>query len=394
MTDATLPRLRFFLGAAAIVLAAAAGLLLLHATRAEAATTDCCKTSYSADGKTMTITGYVAYRGELLYMSVGGQKCLSRAGEQRAYIKSVIETKYMPNGRHPIDIWSKINGKAVFTQQWFTIKDSPAVFVDVTAPKNNLVLSDSPTIRMKTMGAIKEQICTLDGNKVGCRSELQLSGLSEGSHLFKAVVKGRDGFSWTDKKSFKVDTQAPTAPTVIGGDGEWTGDTVELRATGSTDAGAGFKTYQWQKSTDGGATWGAIQKTVNTYVDRQGETHFRFRAVDRAGRRSEWVPAITRIDRFGPDGEPVIQVTSGDACSGQFPIVLAGTGAVDEHSGPTYHWYVQVQQPDGTYAATEQWGDSITLTDPGTYYVDVWASDLAGNDGMMTSWDTFRGCSF
>lgn len=386
---------RRLLGAVVVVLAAAAGLVLLNATRAEAATTDCCKTTYSSDGKTMYITGYVAYRGELLYMSVGGQRCLSRAGKQRAYIKATIPTKYMPNGRHPISIVSKVNGEVKYYTQWFTIKDSPAVSVEVTAPKGKVVLTDSPTMKLAKMGAIKKSVCTLDGSGVGCGgAEVDLSGLSEGRHVFKATVKGRDGYSSTDKKVFKVDTQAPTAPTVTGGDGEWTNEMVELRASGSTDAGAGFKTYQWQRSTDGGATWGSIQKTVNTYVDREGETHFRFRAVDRAGRKSDWVPAVTRIDRTAPEGIPAVSVTDGDPCAGQFPVTLTGSGGTDALSGPTYRWHISEFRSDGTTVDSEEVGPAITLPDPATYYsVYVFLNDLAGNYGEEVAvWDNYANC--
>jgi hypothetical protein len=384
-TNLSTTRFRFLLGAAVVVLMVAGGFLLLNATRAEAATTDCCKTSYSNDGKTMTITGYVAYKGELLYMSVGGQKCLSRAGNQRAYIKSVIATKYMPNGRHPISIVSKVNGEVKYFTQWFTITDSPAVSVEVTAPKKNLVLTDSPTIRLEKMGAIKEQTCTLDGTSVGCKSEMTLSNLSEGGHVFKAVVKGRDGYQSTDKKEFKVDTQPPTAPTVSGSSEGWAADYVELRASGSTDA-SGIASYQHRISPDGGATFGPVKRGAVYEVWHEGETFLQFRAKDRAGRVSEWVDAVARVDGAMPS-EPVITQSNGtDACDAVFPLTLTATASDDGSGINRYEWRVMVYPTSGEYYEYTHIGDSLELTEPGYYVVDVQAFDDAGNPSVFRSW--------
>ena len=383
-TTPTTRRLPLYLGAVAVALVAMAGFLLLNATRAEAAT-ECCKTSYSNDGKTMTITGYVSYKGELLYMSIGGQKCLSRAGDHRAYIKSVIDTKYMPNGRHPISIVSKVNGEVKYFTQWFTITDSPAVSVEITRPEKSMVLTSSPTIGLKKMGAIKSQVCTIDGSETGCGSEVNLSNLSEGAHVFKAVVKGRDGYSSTDRKEFKVDTQPPTAPTVSGSSEEWVADYVELRASGSTDP-SGIARYQHRISPDGGATFGPIKRGASYEVWHEGETFVQFRAKDRAGRVSEWVNGIARVDSAMPS-EPVITQSNGtNGCDAVFPLTLTAT-ATDEGSGiDRYEWTVRVYPPSGEYYQYTYVGDSLELTEPAYYVVDVQAFDNAGSPSVFRSW--------
>ena len=383
---------RWIIGAFFLVVAAVAVVLLLDGSDARAAT-ECCETTYSADKKTMTITGYVSYRGELLYMSVGGKKCLSKAGDQRAYIKSVIPTKFMPNGRHEISIVTKIKGKVHYSTQYFTISDSPAVLVEVAAPQQKIVKTSSPTIRVEQRGAVKSRICNLDGSATECAgSKFQLPELSDGPHVFQITVKGSDGFSSSDKKSFTIDTKPPSAPQVTGGGGEWTNETVELRARGSTDEGSGLRGYEWQRSTDGGATWGRVQKTDGVFVDREGETRFRFRAVDRIGRASEWVDAITRIDWSVPEGQALVTMTSGDPCTGTYPVTLTASGGTDAVSGVAgYHF--SIQHADGTSANREEFGTSITLESPATYYVLVWVVDGVGHESYEAAqWSSSDGC--
>ncbi|MDQ3956948.1 MAG: hypothetical protein M3273_01365 [Actinomycetota bacterium] len=386
---------RWVIGAFFVILAAVAAVLLLDGSDAKAAP-ECCETSYSADGKTMTITGYVSYRGELLYMSVGGKKCLAKAGDQRAYIKSTIATKFMPNGRHEISIVSKVKGEVRYSTQYFTITDSPAVFVEVKAPEDKVVKTSSPTIGLDQRGAVKSRVCKLDGSAVGCAgSRFKLPELGDGPHVFQVTVKGTDGFSSSDKKSFTIDTKPPTAPEVVGGDGEWANETVDLRAKGSTDEGTGLRGYEWQRSTDGGATWGRVQKTDGVFVDREGETHFRFRAVDRIGRASEWVEAVTRIDWSVPEGQPAVTVTSGDPCTGTYPVTLTASGGTDSVSGVAgYHFSIYEQHDDGTSADRGEYGTSITLASPATYHVLVWIVDGVGHESYeATQWSTFDVCA-
>lgn len=384
---------RHVIGAAVVVFAAVIAVLLLNADGAEAAP-ECCDTSYSKDGKTMYITGYVSYRGKLLYMSVGGQKCLARAGKNRAYIKSTIPTKLMPNGRHEISIVSKVNGEVRYSTQYFTISDSPAVAVDIGVPDDEFVRTSSPTIEVDERGAVKSRACTLDGSAIGCSgSDVKLSDVSDGRHVFTVTVRGSEGFSASAKRAFTIDTLPPTPPDVPGGEGEWTMEEVTLRATGSTDEGAGVKGYQWQRSTDGGSTWGRMQRGRETTVFAEGETHFRFRAVDGAGRASEWVDAVARIDLTAPTGMAALAVTAGDPCSEAYPVTLTASGGEDELSGIEGYHFMVFEQGEGASTNRSETGTSLTLEAPGAYYVVVWLVDAAGNQSSEGSeWSNWDGC--
>ncbi len=382
-------------GLFAFALAAVGAVLLIRATDAEAAP-ECCKITYSADGKTMYISGYVSYRGKLLYMSVGGRKCLAKAGDNRAFIKSTIPTKLMPNGRHEITIVSKVNGKVRYSTQYFTITDSPAVAVEIKAPQADVVKAAPVTIKLGVRGVVKSRSCTLDGSPVRCPAdEVELQGLSDGAHVFKVTVDGSDGYSSSAAKSFTLDTEAPSPPEVDGADGEWTNDSVVLRAGGSTDAGTGVQSYQWQRSVTAGSTWERLQEGREAVVNRQGETHFRFRALDGAGRASSWVDAVTRIDSTPPQGQPTLGVTSGDPCTGSYPVALTASGGTDTHSGvETYVFSIIGYLEDGTREEREETATSVTLQSPGDYYVIVWIVDAAGNqseEGLV--WRTSEVCA-
>jgi len=60
-----------------------------------------------------------------------------------------------------------------------------------------------------------------------------------------------------------IDTIAPTAPTVVGGQAVWGSSGRTISASGSTDAGgSGLARYQYRLSSDGGKTWGTARAMV------------------------------------------------------------------------------------------------------------------------------------
>ncbi|MDQ4095660.1 MAG: hypothetical protein M3174_05590 [Actinomycetota bacterium] len=171
--------MRRLAGLFVFALAAIAAFLLIKASDAEA-TPECCEITYSADGKTMYISGYVSYRGKLLYMSVDGRKCVAKAGNHRAFIKSTIPTKFIPNGQHEISIVTKVNGKVRYSTQYFTTTDSPAVAVEIKAREADVVKVAPPTIKLEVRGAVRSRACTLDGAPIGCPGdEVELSEVSD-----------------------------------------------------------------------------------------------------------------------------------------------------------------------------------------------------------------------
>jgi hypothetical protein len=112
----------------------------------------------------------------------------------------------------------------------------------------------------------------------------------------------------------RIDTVKPSAPTASGGSLTWMNVAqIAISASGSTDqaGGSGLAGYQYQVSTNGGATWAAEVAGSSFAVVNQGQTLVHFRSVDNAGNMSDWAPTVNgatntaRIDRSAPSAPKV-----------------------------------------------------------------------------------------
>ena len=65
---------------------------------------------------------------------------------------------------------------------------------------------------------------------------------------------------------------------------------MTVSAAGSSDTASGVAGYEYEQSTNGGATWSPLPTSgASLTVSAEGETLVRFRAVDGVGRVSGWV---------------------------------------------------------------------------------------------------------
>ena len=86
----------------------------------------------------------------------------------------------------------------------------------------------------------------------------------------------------------KLDNAGPTVPAVTGGSSNWATGSVTFTASASTDAGSGFNHYEYETSTDAGATWSAPTTGPSKTVSTDGTTWITFRAVDALGNKGPW----------------------------------------------------------------------------------------------------------
>jgi large repetitive protein len=115
---------------------------------------------------------------------------------------------------------------------------------------------------------------------------------------FQAVDNAGLTSAWTPaspgaSNTVKIDTAAPTLPSVSGGLGSGTcKHHLTVSASGSTDATSGFARYDYRVSSNGGSTWGATVTNAASFTPSTKGTYIvQFHAVDVAGNVSAWAPA-------------------------------------------------------------------------------------------------------
>ncbi len=206
---------------------------------------------------------------------------------------------------------------------------------------------------------------------------------AEGSTLvrFRSYDVAGNASPWATA-TVMIDRADPTDPVVSGGSAAWQSVTsLHLTAAGSTDTGSGIAAYQRETSTDGGLTWSAPASASSLTVASQGETLVRFRAVDVAGRFSNWVTGIARIDHTAPakptltGGSPAWQ----DAAS----VDVAATGTTDTGGSGFDHLSYRTSTDGGTTWGPETAGTHVTVSSEGATLVQFRGCDFAGN---VTPW--------
>ena len=117
---------------------------------------------------------------------------------------------------------------------------------------------------------------------------------------FRARDNASNVSGWV-QTSVWLDRTAPTDPTVAGGSAVWQSvASVMVSASGSTDTLSGLLGYEYQTSTDNGATWSASTSGAATTISAEGQTLVRFRSIDNVALTSAWVQATVRLDRTVP----------------------------------------------------------------------------------------------
>ena len=139
---------------------------------------------------------------------------------------------------------------------------------------------------------------------------------SEGQTLvqFRSVDNVSRVSPWVQAQ-VRIDTVKPSAPAVSGGSLTWKNVTqIAISASGSTDqaGGSGFAGYQYQMSTNGGATWTAAAAGNSFTVVNEGQTLVQFRSVDNAGNVSAWTPSRERGREYGTDRPQRAERADGD----------------------------------------------------------------------------------
>ena len=109
---------------------------------------------------------------------------------------------------------------------------------------------------------------------------------------FAAVDAAGNVSAYSAGVSVKIDTVAPTAPTVSGGSATCSTTARTISASGSTDATSGFLRYEYRISTNAGSTWGSTTTGSTKTFNTSGVTSYiQYRSVDNAGNVSAWAPA-------------------------------------------------------------------------------------------------------
>ncbi len=231
---------------------------------------------------------------------------------------------------------------------------STAVTVKITTHPATAARSTTAKFGWKTTGTGLTVTCRLGtGAYAKCSKTRSYANLTQGAHSFSVRVKhGSTTRSATYKWS--VDTVAPTAPSVSGGSAAWTTSAVPISATGSTDTGgSGIASYQYHTLLEPGSTWSSAATGNVATVSTTGKTDVQFRAVDKAGNASAWVPAAgdptatAWVDKVAPS----VPTVSGGSQTWQklASVLVTASGSTDADSGGVVYEY-RVQTPTVTFA--------------------------------------------
>jgi hypothetical protein len=188
-------------------------------------------------------------------------------------------------------------------------------------------------------------------------------------------------WSSTSQTQVRIDREAPSDPVVGGGSDTWqNAASVNVSASGSSDAVSGLAGYQYETSTDGGATWSAPVDGATDPVTTEGTTLLQFRSVDNAGNTSAWSVAdadsTVMLDHTAPSA-PTVGGGSSSWLSAPSATVSA-SGSSDALSGLAGYQYETSTDNGHTWSAPAD-GASDQVTAEGATLVQFRALDNAGN---------------
>ena len=190
---------------------------------------------------------------------------------------------------------------------------------------------------------------------------------------FRALDKAGNTGEW-QAGVVRLDRTAPSAPT-LSTTPAWSRTPVTLTAT-AQDATSGIGHLEYQESSDGGATWSAPETGASIEVTKEGSTHVRFRALDKAGNTGEWSPARqVRIDTT----TPTVTVTGASEQAWQSTdSVTFAANATDTMSGVA-RIETETRTGGGAWAPGTLGQQDVHITAEGVTDTRFRAVDTAGN---------------
>ena len=213
-------------------------------------------------------------------------------------------------------------------------------------------------------------------------SSLAVSAEGETLVRFRAFDLAGNAGSWVSD-TVRLDRTPPSPPAVGGGSLSWTSAaSATMSATASTDALSGLAGYEFETSTDAGASWSTATPGSSLTVSAEGETLVRFRALDHAGNAGSWVSETVRLDRTLPTAPTV---SGGSAAwKSVASITLTPAGAADALSGVASYRF-QTSSDAGASWSTATAGSSLTVSAEGETLVRFAAVDGAGNSSSWSA---------
>ena len=199
---------------------------------------------------------------------------------------------------------------------------------------------------------------------------------------FRALDGAGNHSGWV-QSTVEIDRTAPGDPALTGGSLSWLpAASVQVTASGSTDAGSGLAGYQYQTSTDGGANWSPPASGATATVTAEGETLVQFQALDNAAIGSSWVQTQVRIDRTLPTPPTV---TGGSLTwQGAASVSVTGTGSTDAGGSVLAGYEHRFSTNGGATWSAAAAGAAQVVASEGQTLVQVRALDNAGNASAWT----------
>lgn len=266
---------------------------------------------------------------------------------------------------------------------------SAQVTVKISAHPAAASSGTTATFAWKTTGTGVKATCRLDsGAYAVCSRSHSYAKLKDGTHTFTVRVRG-GATTRSATYRWRVDTVAPSAPSVSGGTGLWTTAAVTIAAAGSADSGgSGVASYQHRSSANAGSTWSAAATGASAKVTADGTTWVQFRALDNAGNASPWAPASA-----DPAAEAMV-----DTLAPSLPVLTGGTGTwqnvasatvqptgtpADAGSGFAGYQYRSSTDGGSTWSAPTA-GAAATIAAEGSTLVEFRSLDALGNASGWT----------
>lgn len=240
---------------------------------------------------------------------------------------------------------------------------------------------------------IKAQRCKLDAKAWrACNNPWKPGHVADGVHTVRAMIVMSDGRTASDSYTWRIDTAAPTVPTVSGAMMSWGNDASRNVNATSTDVhGSGVAHIEYRFAFDAAAQqghFGPVETGAHVVVTHEGFAIYEFRAVDKAGNHSAWVDADFGLDWHAPTAPGVRSDDTLDAWTNQ-DVTVAGFGADDTHgnvmtsggSGGQLAYQYRISASAGESWSQPQDGDTHAFTQDGDYLIEFRATDEAANTG-------------
>lgn len=280
---------------------------------------------------------------------------------------------------------------------WYT----SAVTYDLTAQSDTVGLKEVE-IKINGVSVKKDTFPTPDMTLKAYVETISTSGKYQTIEIIATDIYGNQA---TAQKVASIDMETSGVPAVhaVTKDSsgtakdyhsEWTNQPVYFQLTGG-ETPSGVAWYQYQTSADGQTGWSEwkqisepLSKEHKAFGDQN--QYYRFRAVSNVGSESGPTQSIAaRIDTQGPPA-PTVEVNGPKDGNGNYtqPPVITITAPPDNGPGETKVCYEIIDTATG--AVVKQGclplpGGEVTAPGTGSYIVQVYTQDEAGNRSAQTT---------